>query len=776
MAAARRILSPEIVSLIHHVELNQRGWWKKAMVQVVQAALWLQEQPCDLPALRATVQSQLGANPTPEALQKAVDALLSSKTIQLLPNKKYKLSEAAKAQFADIVEKSKQDQTAAEHEFSLALQHFCRQLDPQQTWKKFADALGRAIARIGANAYHLLVDGTLEKDFDWLNDFLKLFPAEDQEGLKAALATFFRPACSASRAFVLQRLTAYFFMEAAQLRQETIEAVEARQGKRRTIRLVLDTNVLFSVLGMHENPMDSTAESLLTMATNAEGPVEVRLLVLPSTVEEARRVLSAIEASLEGIRYARVVSAAAAKMPLSSVAARYFAQNAQAGGALSPREYFAPYTENLTAVLRTKGVDILSWPLDHYVADQRVVDSIIDWREHEQRTRREDQRRQYEAIQHDMILWHALRDHRTEHTDSPLDVDTWGVTLDGRLVGFDVAKRRRLGVSSAVPLVLHLTNMVQLLQFWIPRSDALEASIMDTLRLPLFFPAFDERDEETTIGILKAISRYENADDLPEEAVRSIVANQALRSRIQESNASSQETFEFVRDALIEEHKKAAEESRRAREELAASKNQIATMSEKVHELTRAHATAEAAIAERDSIAAAEREARKIAERDALEKQEYATKLTNRLESTEARLQSLEHEQRRRALGTLALISVALSCGVGVAAAMSLRMLSRNSLSTADVWTIGATAAVAAQALAFRLLQGRVLASKDIERSWLGTSILFCSRRFLWPLLVLVFLAVLEAGALSWLQQLSVKVWGANGQLPVTTHPDHPKQ
>lgn len=40
-----RQLSPEIISLIHHVELNESGWWKKAIGQVGKGLLWTAATP-----------------------------------------------------------------------------------------------------------------------------------------------------------------------------------------------------------------------------------------------------------------------------------------------------------------------------------------------------------------------------------------------------------------------------------------------------------------------------------------------------------------------------------------------------------------------------------------------------------------------------------------------------------------------------------------------------------------------------------------------------------
>jgi len=103
--------------------------------------------------------------------------------------------------------------------------------------------------------------------------------------------------------------------------------------------------------------------------------------------------------------------------------------------------------------------------------------------------------------------------------------------------------------------VLHPSNFVQLIQFWLPRSEKLEESIVDSLRIPLFFQSFDQDDEKATLKVLEALSRYENLDDLTEPTLKLVLANKVLRRRILESEASNDEAFQLVRDELLSEHK-----------------------------------------------------------------------------------------------------------------------------------------------------------------------------------------------------------------------------
>ena len=61
---APRELSPEIVALVHHVELNKAGWWQKSLQKLIANVLWMSG---DLPTaeVRDSLQSIFGVDMTP---------------------------------------------------------------------------------------------------------------------------------------------------------------------------------------------------------------------------------------------------------------------------------------------------------------------------------------------------------------------------------------------------------------------------------------------------------------------------------------------------------------------------------------------------------------------------------------------------------------------------------------------------------------------------------------------------------------------------------------
>jgi hypothetical protein len=550
---SKKSLSPEIVSLIHHVELNQSGWWKKAVAQVVRGVLWKSASAMTLAELQAAMKQELGIRLTEEVLTKQLDALVAQGSVSRLPGPNFKLTEKARQELTGDHTKAVQEQEACQVQFLATCETFCPELDGVKVWTEFGKALLSAIHVTGANLFHLLADGNLERDVDWLAEFLSKFDRQHREGLRKVLSAFFAPGNHVCRNQVLRLLTAHFFAEASQLRPETLALIEGEK-KVRSIKVVLDTNFIFSVLGLHDNPGDDAALSLIEVAQKAGRNLDVKFYVLPSTLDEAQRVLLNQMHRVERIRTTRAMAQVALTQPLPSVAKKFFDAAAKTPG-LTATAFFQPYIDDLRAILRDKGISVLEAHPSVYHQRQDVVDDVLDEQRREESELPDDRRKGYETLLHDAVLWHAVQDRRSADADSPFEVEYWAVSIDWRLISFD--RRKRASNKSRLPVVLHPSNLVQLVQFWVPRSKELEESLVDSLRLPLFFQSFDPDDERATIKVLEALSRYENVGDLPEHTLKKVLANRALRGRLKDADASNDEAIALIREELLAEHRDA---------------------------------------------------------------------------------------------------------------------------------------------------------------------------------------------------------------------------
>lgn len=551
------------MSLVHHVQLNESGWWKKAVGQIIKGVLWTNHAALSVVEVKEQMFGMLQIRVTEDVLESQLNLLLTQGSV-LFEGGKYRLTEAARRDLTTSNKAAKAEQGECKQSFIASCVELCPGLDPEQAWTEFSQALIRSIRISGANLYHLIRDGNLRKNIDWLAELRKRHGPEHETGLMVVAERFFAPENQVCRSQVLRFLTAHFFAEATQFTPETIAAIE-KGTKPRSIKVVLDTNFIFSVLGLHENPADDAAKSLLDLAASSKGKLDVKLYVLPSTIDEARKVLSHQVGAIEAIRPSRAIAAAAAGQPLSSIAKKFF-EHAKRVSGLKASEFFQPYIEDLKAILGSHGILVLESQREYFHQRQDVLDDVAVEMEAEAR-RPENKRKNYETLLHDAVLWHVVADRRPVPPDSPFDVQFWGVSIDWRLISFDKKKRAQTGAK--VPVILHPENLVQLLQFWVPRTPLLEETLIDTIKLPLFFQSFDVEDEKATLKVLEQLSRYEKIDDLPEPVLRQVLANKILRARITQVEASNDdEALALVRDELISIHNEQAESLEKTRGEL----------------------------------------------------------------------------------------------------------------------------------------------------------------------------------------------------------------
>lgn len=561
-----RVLPQDVVSLIHHVQLNQHGWWRKGVGQVLSGILWKAGRALSVTQIRQTLADQLGVSMLADEVQSCLSEMQIAGTVSEIKAGEFRLSEQSTRELTKQSDEGAIEISQAKAFFSAELARQCGlTIEPNGAWQAFIQELTLAVRQTGANTFNLLTGEKIERREEWLVGFVQHFGAENIVGLKAVVAAFFSAANPLGKQYVLRLLTAYFFVEATQLNRRTIESIDAKRSKRK-LRLYLDTNFIFSVLGLHDNPADDAALSLLELAKSARQYIDIKFIVAPHTLDETQRTVFGCLEAAKRVQVSRVLQVAASSAPLPGAVRKFFNAANSAGVALSADDFFGPYVRNLKTVLHRKGIDVdEDIDISKYRLDQRVIDDVL-WLNAREQSRTSGHQKSYEAIEHDVILWYAVNDRRPQHTESPFDAESWVVTIDTRLAAFDKSKTPS---HSGVPTALFPSSLAQLMQFWVPRSDQLETTLLDSLKLPLFFKEFDREDERVTMRILGAMSRFGDVDDLGVETVRELLVNDALRRRIEVgATGTEDEVFALVQEEIVQRHKalleKLAEVSKQA--------------------------------------------------------------------------------------------------------------------------------------------------------------------------------------------------------------------
>lgn len=585
-------LSPELVSLVHHVQLNQEGWWDRAMERLVLFTVWLTPHALTEAAVGEAIRTYYSVVLEPDQVARQLSKLRSKRELVVIGSGILKVSEAKLAE----LEKDKKDCESME---TAIQQRFIRELETAKItgdllalWGLFFEHwLKPTVCSLGARTYELIAGNY----HDWmgatdLNVFLQNVPSDQHIAVREAISRFLDPKDTVVRGYLLRLMDAYFVVEASRLSDATLRELEKMAASHPSFTLFIDTNVILSILGLHGEVKKEAAGLLIKLPQVLSGRVDVRMYVLPKTIEETR---SAIEHELDGLRSLRLnvplAKAVLSTGGLGDVPTAYAEAVVKAGRPITPEEFLNPYSGNLIALLQAKGIKLHNASVGHLERRADVVRDV-DTQERFEKKRFKERAKSRGRILHDTVLWYVAKEKRPPEVESPTDAQYWVVTEDFRLIGFDAHKNDRDGIPVCVqPLVL-----VQIFQFWSGRTEGIEQALLGGLRLSLLSPEFDPKTEDMTLTILRTLSRFERVDDLSSETISQILVNDALRHKLIKTKSEDAQ-IALIREEIISEYRKVSEE-------LEAAKTEAETLSAKNAQLSEAHRAESEAKAASDQL------------------------------------------------------------------------------------------------------------------------------------------------------------------------------
>ncbi len=188
-------LSPEIVSLVHHVELNKAGWWDKGIQRLAVAAIWLSDTPITVLEVAERLRTQFFVTVSIGKLKEQVDKLISCGDLVAFDDGRMKISERALAELEKVLREAEEVEEKARARFLELFARCCPGLVPEEEWRSFNDKLLLPLVReIGARTYQLVSGAglSIQKTVRF-PEFLAAYPAEHREALRAAIVEFLDP-------------------------------------------------------------------------------------------------------------------------------------------------------------------------------------------------------------------------------------------------------------------------------------------------------------------------------------------------------------------------------------------------------------------------------------------------------------------------------------------------------------------------------------------------------------------------------------------------------
>ena len=187
-------LPAELVSLVHHVELNKAGWWERGTQRLILAVVWLSGISVTPTEIRERLLREFRLDIDGDSLNRHIGALRGADSLLLLPNGQLKITESACRQFEKTIAEAEELETQARARFFVHLSEFCPALDREQTWKLFNEQfLWPLMREVGARTYQLITGTNAELDTTGgFRTFLESFPSEFRSSLSSAVFAFSR--------------------------------------------------------------------------------------------------------------------------------------------------------------------------------------------------------------------------------------------------------------------------------------------------------------------------------------------------------------------------------------------------------------------------------------------------------------------------------------------------------------------------------------------------------------------------------------------------------
>jgi hypothetical protein len=559
------MLPKELTAIIHHIELNKAGWWDKAIQQLLIFVIWLhQNQPLSMQEILNVLKHQLGITIDSNRCREQIEQLEKAGKIARFQNS-FKLTESAFDDVEKLIKDAEKIEDDAKRQFTTLVKELCSDLNPSEVWSDFNDKfLAPFVKDIGAYIFHLLTTGTQASELqrlakDYLTEFTCSYPRDTASKLEEVVLKFLNSGDRSVRSYVLRVMNSYFYVAACGVTEKDLQKLMELAGIRPTFKVFVDTNFLFSILNLHDNPSNEAAKALMDLCGRLRKSVTVRFYVTPLTLDEAKRVIAWHKSSLTGIRMTpNLVRGAQVARSVSGITQRFIEACAK-DPSLDAESFFHPYINDLLKIAQTRGIELYNEKLDRYKTKQEVIDDILEQQRFEE-NRYGSSTKSYEALEHDMILWHFVKGKRKRYFESPIEAEYWIVTVDYRFLAFDRHKTK----NQQVTICIHPTALIQMLQFWVPRTDVMDDALLASLRLPLFFSEFDPEAEKVTITILRTLSRFENVGDIPVETVANILLSESLRQRMR-ATREVEEQVQLIREALIEQQNRLQRELEESR-------------------------------------------------------------------------------------------------------------------------------------------------------------------------------------------------------------------
>lgn len=529
------------------------------------------------------------------------------------------LSADAKADVATRVENATQLESRVRADWIAEASEIADGADSDALWQALQSYLGLVFRQHGVEAIQLLdstADGPAVSDTlgFMLDQAIKRANLVAHElGVKRAIAAFFHNNLLTRLRYMSELLDGTFTFFALTISDSTAEYLK---GQIPSLDLFLDTNVILSMVGLQDNPMQDLSAELLKKI-DAEGH-PIQLHCHERTLQEISELQEAVTKALGAKRYSSQLSEAFVQSAEShasrfGVEARFHRLNME--HEIDVGAFLARFNhiEELAAAKKVRIYRPASSD-----SEEPAKETYIAAFEQFLQEYRPNRPRRYEARDHDVAVWISLQRLRS-FSKNALRSGALLLSFDQALYSFDKSFLMNQPSGKKGPTVALPNHLLQLLRPLRKGSTDYDEQFLAVFATPEFRTA-QSGYENTVTNVMKYLASFE---DVPKETAVLILNDDLLMGRLNDMDAQSEEFAHLIEKTVLTENAALMEtvtslqdqlnEARQAQQALEQLANVEATNRAKIEQdLSKEHSRRELAEA---SAASAEASSARIATR-----------------------------------------------------------------------------------------------------------------------------------------------------------------
>lgn len=533
----------EAYELAQSAALRENGWWSTAVKRALEHCLF--DSPRGL-SRSALINKTLRILRTDDmqSVTHALEDLKNAGSIQSTGSA-FLLTEGRRRELKSESEYQTDIRIRVERQYET----LCVELQVASfnfpTWTKFHDELVvPLIAELGARTIKLLNGETSAAETRVFARFASKHGPRNRDDLKRLGSRFFDPDKADVRTFLIGKLSGYFLASAGAVSKKALKAFAEKGNNSLELRVVLDTNTIFSILDWHENPANEVSRSLFDLGRRVAEDIKVNFYVLPETLQEARR---ALEGARDACPFASltVEQARAVHMTgdLSGLVERYV--KSARDRPLSASTYFKDKITYIETQLVGLGIQKLDEDLSALAASSKVerrVNSLM------RLSKTWGKNRSKVSIRHDVLMASYVERQRPGEHVLVHEAEWWFLTVDASLRKWE---RSEMATNEHLPCTILPDELIQILRFWVPRSDELDEALMEGIRLEFEFFDYDNRAQSTSLSILGTLNEVTQGNEMSADATLKILLDKNVRSIFEKEGASEAELSKAIEISAV---------------------------------------------------------------------------------------------------------------------------------------------------------------------------------------------------------------------------------